>query len=345
MTKRLLIVGSGKRVREAALPALARARAHWTLAGVRSRKRKTLEHEGAALAVEPLDALAPADLDGVDLVYVVVAKPAVPAVLRRLLALGPDVVGRVDLLVETPVLLFKHLGHLALLERFRNAWVAEDCVALPFFDPVAALVAAGAVGTPRRLHLERSAYAYHGIAMARALLGDARVRSGKRVRADGGLARRRVRFASGTELTTLDPRDYTKGRIALDGTGGTIADDPARSPDHLLGAIVESGRCTGFRAGDAACALDEDERALMGEPTAGEGVTAWMEGSKRVGFLRTLRRLAQGRGAYPLASALEDTVVDWHLERLGRYVANPLTSVHFASARLLLRALTRVAGG
>jgi hypothetical protein len=70
-----------------------------------------------------------------------------------------------------------------------------------------------------------------------------------------------------------------------------------------------------------------------------------MEGQKRAGLLRLLRAIDAGQGAYPLDRAVEDTAVDYHLERLGLYFANPLTSPHVASARLALRLVTRLAGG
>ena len=47
---------------------------------------------------------------------------------------------------------------------------------------------------------------------------------------------------------------------------------------------------------------------------------------KRIGLLRLFRGLAEGRPGYPLTSGLDDMLVDYHLEKLGRYVANPLTS-------------------
>ena len=68
-----------------------------------------------------------------------------------------------------------------------------------------------------------------------------------------------------------------------------------------------------------------------------------MDGMKRVGFLRLLQDVDEGRGAYPLERAVEDTVVDYHLEKFGRYVTSPLTSPHFASWRLVMRWLTRYA--
>jgi hypothetical protein len=64
---------------------------------------------------------------------------------------------------------------------------------------------------------------------------------------------------------------------------------------------------------------------------------------KRVGFLRLLEKIDGGEGAYPLLEAVEDCVVDYHLEKIGRYLVNPFTSAQFASARLLMKGLTRLA--
>ena len=70
-----------------------------------------------------------------------------------------------------------------------------------------------------------------------------------------------------------------------------------------------------------------------------------MEAMKRVGFLRLLRRLAEGRRGYALEQGLEDTVVDWCLERLGFYVGTPLTSPRSTLGRGLLSLATLPGGG
>jgi len=82
----------------------------------------------------------------------------------------------------------------------------------------------------------------------------------------------------------------------------------------------------------------------MGAVPAGATVTSCMEAMKRVGFLRLLRALHAGRGAYPVADALDDMVVDYHLEKLGRYAANPFSSARSPLARGLLAAATRAFG-
>ena len=340
--KRVLVVGSGARVCEAALPAIARAPEHCELVGVFSRQAKEIESEGRAYAVEKLESLNPERLAGVDLVYLVVSKPAVPTVLLRL---GLMDLSKLDLLIETPVMLFRHLGYLGRLSPFRNVWVSEDCTELPCFDPLRALEKSGGFGEWTAARFERSAYAYHGLAMAKAMLGGGPIRKAVRKKLAGGLRERRVWLANGREARIVEPRDYAKGRVRFTGTGGVVGDRPGQERGVLrLEPMLEGDACIGFRAGEAECRLDPAEASLLGEPGPGRGVTAWMDGMKRVGFLRLLRKIAGGRGAYPLDEALEDAVVDYHLEKLGRYRRAPLTDPRARLARLSYRLITRLAG-
>jgi hypothetical protein len=334
--RRARIVGSGKRVLDAALPAFLRAADRFELAGIHSRTPKRIEAEGRSFDVAGLDELDDAALADTDVIYMVVAKDAVPAVLRGLTARD---VSSVDLLIDTPVLRFKWMGHLGLLERFRRTWVTEDCATLPCYDAIEAFLAGRAL---ERVTFDRAAYAYHGLAMGRTLLRASRVRSAHRTPLDGSLARRSVRFVGGGELAIVEPRDYAVGRVELTGAFGTISDDPA-TPHHRVAPVLSGGACTGFRVDDTTTELSAAERELMGSDGTEDRLTSWMEGMKRVGFLRLLQCYAEGRGAYPLDAALEDTVVDYHLEKFGRYVRNPFTSPHVPTSRLVMKALTRLA--
>ena len=339
--RRVLIVGSGKRVREAALPVFLSARDKFEVTGVFSRTPKRITAVGVEFEVAALEALDAQTLAATDLIYMVVAKDAVPAVLRRIVQHD---VSRVDMLIETPVLRFRLLGHLGLLDAFRNTWVSEDCTTLPFFETVAAFLAHTASPPLERVIFDRAAYAYHGLAMGSALLGGERVTRGRRVRISGG-ARRTVSFGPDRELVVIEPRDYARGHITLEGPGGNISDDPASPAPHQLRTVAEDGACVGFRVDDTTTHLNAAERALMGAPLAEGGVMTWMDGMKRVGFLRLLQAIAAGRGAHPLDRAVEDTVVDYQLEKFGRYVSTPLTNPYSPLARLSMRALTRLTGG
>ena len=90
--------------------------------------------------------------------------------------------------------------------------------------------------------------------------------------------------------------------------------------------------------------LDEAEASLTAEDPEGASVIARQEAMKRVGLLRVLRNVRDGGMGYPLEAAVEDTVVDYWLERLGRYRATPLTDPGAPLARGLLSVLSRLGG-
>ncbi len=341
--KRILVVGSGKRVREAVLPVVRSLADTWELAGVVSRTPKRMEWLGGEVEVTALDSLDRDRLREIDLVYLVVLKPAVPGVLKRLAALAHP---GLELLLETPVLLPKHLGHAGRLRAFRATHVGEDCAYLPFLPALERCIAAGEIGRPGGAVLAHSGYAYHGVAMLKSLLGSGRVRSARRRALGAGAAYREFFFANGTRGLALEPRDYSAGRILVAGSKGVLADHPLESAArHVpLAAITEGGQCTGFRAGKAREDLSASERELMGTPRAGEGLTVWMDGMKRVGLARMLGGIAAGKAGYAASDALDDALIDYHLEKLGRYRANPLTSARGALSPLLWKALTALAG-
>jgi hypothetical protein len=335
--RRILVIGSGKRVTQAALPVLDRAREEFELLGIVSRTPKTIHSEGHEHQVESLETITAELLASVDIIYMVVAKPAVPTLLARLARFD---LSRIEMLIETPVMLFRHLGHLKRLAPFRSVWVSEDTTTMPCFDP---LRSNPDIGDVQSVHFERSAYAYHGLAMVKTVLGGGPVRRARQRQLPGGLRERRITMQNGREAVIIDPRDYSLGQMTFTGSRRTCADN--QHEEHLLiEPILEAKRCLGFRAGDLECRLDEGEASLIGEPGDGDGLTAWIDGMKRIGFLRLLRSIAAGRGAYPLEEAVEDAVVDYHLEKLGRYYRTPLTDPRSGLARLSYSILTRLAG-
>lgn len=340
-TLNCIIIGSGKRVRETALPAMLRAGKCWNVRGVYARKEKELNISGSVFSVKSLERAVAADFTDIDIVYMAVGKQAVGPVARRLHELG---LSRAKLLIDTPVLLIKHFRHLPLLQQFAQAHVAEDCIALPWYDLAAQIYKNGAIGAIRSVEFDRSAYAYHAMAMAKSVLGATTVLRAKRVRMPGGLARRELQLDANLNATIIEPRDYATGHFTIHGASGTLSDDPARRAGFFIEPVIENGECAGFRAGDFKVMLDDDERALMAGGGAGAGVTARMEAMKRVGFLRLVRRMANAGGAYELMNGLEDMCVDYFLEKFGRYKSGYFTNVRSAGARRLFTTISRIAG-
>jgi len=340
--RRLVVVGAGKRTLETALPALRATGGAFELAGVFARRARVEHAGGEPVTVRPLAELEAARLEGVDLVYLAVGKEATPEVLARLARLEP---AGVDLLIETPVVRFRYFRHAAHARAFRNAWVAEDCSRLPWFDTLQETLRAGLMDAPRALLLEHSGYAYHALAIARGLGAAGPVSRARRRSWGGRLALREVAFRGGFTLRVLEPRDYAAGRVLLGDGRRTLADHALSAEGHLELVRVEAGeRCLGFRVGEVETRLDEAEAGLYGPRAPGTGLTARMEDDKRVGFLRLWRSIAAGAGGYPLLDGLEDMVVDYHLERFGRYLATPLTSPRWASGRAALGWVTRMGG-
>jgi len=338
--RRVWIVGAGKRVRETALPALATLPGAFEVAGVLARSSRELEATGRRFAVRALSDLRAQDLAAGDLVYVAVGKDAVPQVLGALARFDRSCL---ELLIDTPVLRFKHLRHRALLDGWARAGVAEDTVHLPWYE-----TARAAAGEVASVVFDRAAYAYHGIAQAKALCGARGVLRARRAGMDGGRARRELELTlDGTgglaRATVLEPRDYSLGRVVVAGVRGLVSDRlEASEGGILLAPLLEGDRCVGFRAGDAVTRLAPEEAELARGDPPGASVTARMESMKRIGFRRLLLSIAAGEGAYPIEAGLEDMAIDWFLERFGRWRATPFSDLRSSFARGLWGAVGRL---
>lgn len=344
---KLLVVGAGRRVVEDVLPVLDTLAGSVSLTGILARTSRTEELAGKMRTITALDeALAAGLHHEADLVYVVVAKGAVPGVLTALASAGAPSFG---LLLETPGLLLKHLGHLRKLSPFGSVIMAEDCVALPWVSLVKRAVAEGPLGPLKEVVLDRSAWRYHGVALLKALLDapitSARRRSSNNEGGDEG-ARVELRVRGGGRGLMIEPRDYATGHVVLVGRDGTASDAPERVPGAVPLAMepAEDGSVD-LVLGPQRETLAPEEAALVGEIRAGDRVTAHMHGLKRVGLRRLLMDRAAGRPGYPLSEGLDDMAVDAVLEKAGRWLATPLTSLRSPLARslagLALRPLAR----
>jgi hypothetical protein len=348
--QRVVVLGAGQRVRDTILPALAALPDHYVVDGVFARSEKTIEARGVPYQTESFDNLTAARLDGVALVDLCVAKHAVPLVLRRLQACDPQ---RLSLMIETPVLLFKQLGALSLLDAFAAVHVSEDTSTLPWVETLAAARSAGLLGPPQRIVFAGSAWRYHGLAMTRTLLQSETIRSASRRREGPDAARVTLNMASGAVAEIIEPRDYKTGHWLLHNapagtpaasiTGAAGEDDvlvtDAAQPSNgalQLQLVLDGRRCRGFRIGDVITELEPAESTLLG-PVDGDATPTFLtDRLKAVGLMRLLCDMHAGRGGYPLELGLDDMLVDYLLEKLGRWRPSPFTSLRSSLGRRLL---------
>lgn len=335
------IIGAGKRVLETAYPAFLRASRECSVLGVFARHARELNIAGQSVRVEDSAQMTANRLRDVDLVYVAVGKAALPIVLG---ALSRFDLSRVDLLIDTPVLLPKQYRHVGRFSAFRRAWVAEDCIELPWYDTVLRAREAGLLGALREARFERSAYRYHAFAMVKTLFGADRIERASRSRA-GGDETRTLDLGADRRAVIVEPRDYAVGSFALRGERATVTDaDAVDGALRLVASRDTDGRVDAFRIGDVVTRLDDDERALLTMPAAAR-VTGNMEDWKRIGFLRLLRRIHAGSGAYPLEQGLDDSFLDFRLDKFGTTKRGDWHDWQSGMGRTLWSMLSRVARG
>ena len=290
---------------------------------------------GESYDVRALADLQQSDLDGEPLICLAVTKDAIPDVLQHFARFE---LREVDLMLDTPVVRFRHFRHARWTESFRSAWVAEDCTTLPWIETVMK----SGIGPPQELLLDRSAYAYHGVATAKTILGERAVRSARRRGLTDGLRERVLEFGSGKVARIIEPRDYSVGRVTVRGPNGTVSDAANQDPATRIVPVLEGGLVRAIRIGEVETPLTPDESRLTAGDPEDATIIARQESMKRVGLARLFRSIAAGQGAYSVREGLDDMVVDYHLEKFGRYVANPFTSVRSPLGRALLGGLSRL---
>mgnify|MGYP002631970420 FL=1 len=342
MTLELIIIGLGKRVTGCALPAIAAAGEEVRVRGIFARTERSEEIGGTTVKVRALESLTAADLASNPTVYLCVPKTEIPGVLRQLAALDPSAA---DLFIDTPVVRLKDFRHAGLLDCWRKVSVAEDCARMPWVELL--LAAQGEpLGKLKEVVFEHSAYAYHGVATARALAEGSEVVSARRHKNPAGSVRL-LDYMNGFSCEIVDPRDYSQGRILARYENNLVSDQPAAGESALAVEISLDGEgaITALRLGETEVILDDGERSLTLGDHPDATLIARQEAMKRVGFLRLLRELARGQAGYPLWDGLEDMVVDHSLERLGRYRSSYFTSPRHRTARWVYGLVSRIAGG
>jgi hypothetical protein len=340
--RNILVIGAGLRVQRDLLPVLRSLDRLYTLVGIFEEEARTITSEGVAYETAPLDDLDAETLSRCDLVHLAVTKGAVPSVLRTL---ARHDMSQVDLLVDTPVLLFKHFAHAALFQKFRKVWVSEDCPLLPCFDPMLRHPES-TCGELQEVIFHQSAYKYHGLAALKALLKCNTITRASRRKEGQGQVRRTVQFANKTMGAVIEPRDYGTGHFVLKGSLGAVTDQQRGGGEARSMAPVKAGDSwKGFRVGDCATTLTPEETALMGTEQTRASITARMDNMKNVGLYRLLQAIHEGKGGYPLEEALDDMVIDYYLDRLGFFRAGPLMSIKSGLGRALLKTFTKIVGG
>ncbi|MGH2795005.1 MAG: hypothetical protein ACRDKG_11960 [Actinomycetota bacterium] len=254
LQRRALVVGAGKRVEGAILPALLGFGGAIEVAGVWTRTSRKISFYDGDFTVQTETEPEAFDLASIDTVIVAVTRSQVPSVLRKLMRCD---IGHVSLMLDTPVLDPKDLGTARLFPRFRKVVCTEDSIALPPIAAVKRLIDAGAVGHVRSIHLFHSGWRNHGLASLRYLTGMARPSRITVRRWNPKWSETRVRLGS-VRASIVQPHIHGNGRVLVAGERGAIVDYAAGRDDaHEIGYRIEEGVYRGMTIRGEAI---EDER-------------------------------------------------------------------------------------
>jgi hypothetical protein len=235
--KNVLVIGAGRRVKGAVLPALGCLEDRFRVAGVVARTARELSYAGGRRTVTTLDSLDRVDFAAIDLIAMAVSITEVPRVLRDLAARP---VGHAVLLIDTPVLPPTGLWASRCFSAFRRVLVAEDNLALPPFLLARRLIESGAIGALRRIFFFHSGFKHHALASLKMLAGGARIRGIVNRKFAGKLRQKEIDLDGGVSAVMYEPRDYATGKFLLVGEKGAIADyDYACAPVRRIGYQVD----------------------------------------------------------------------------------------------------------
>jgi hypothetical protein len=229
-TRRVLLVGSGRRVRNNWLPALALLDDRTELLGLWSRTPAHAEAAAAPWSTPTVPHIKSVLADA-DTVMVSVATHAVGPILEQL---RPEA-GRLRLVLDTPVFGDpRHLSDLRLLRQFKQVLVAEDYAQYPQWVLLRRAVAAGLIGRAEHVQLDHSGFRYHGLALIRSVFGYPFAQRLRR-RRGGGTTLLDFAFGGGRTGTITEPYDRQRGSTVVTGTEGVIASGRGRLPESVAG--------------------------------------------------------------------------------------------------------------
>jgi hypothetical protein len=243
--KKVLIIGSGRRVQQTILPAVYYLRDTFRLVGIYSRKKKILrlpEKDSSVRTITNLDVI---DFDTLDLIIVAVTTENVPDILQMLSHYS---LRHIILFLDTPVLRMNHLWAIKYFSHFRSVYVTEDFVAMQNFRIVKKIIGKGKIGRLRTIFLFHSGFKHHALAIIRTIASSPFITSLFIRTQNSSVSELFATLPDGVRSRILLPRDYRSGRFLAVGERGHISDYPlAGDGAFQIEYLIGNGHYRGVR--------------------------------------------------------------------------------------------------
>ena len=316
---RILIVGAGRRVQEDVLPVLESIPETFdSLSFVATKSRQLI---GRCRTYEVLPIFHIRNFKDFDYIYIAVPPSALRSVLKHLNTAQSNA----ELIVDTPADI--SWSTLSMIRRFRRVHVAEDVVMLPWIDTLHNFWRSNNLSGMVSVEFDRSAYFYHGVALAKVICGSFDspgnvIKSGRRgstlsIQLDRG------------RVVMNEPRDYEKGIIRLS-RGGVVISSHVEPESITLQIIRNDKLCRGFQIDSVKSELSLAESKLIGNVEDEDTIVSRMLDIKRVGLLKMMIQIASGKSPWSLEQGQDDFRVaavspgrfgrlSWFIESIRRF--------------------------
>ena len=246
--KRVLIVGSGKRVQNSILPALTYLGDDYIIQGVTSKTNKNHQQIRKNWDIPTSTRIRNFDLSRVDWIVIAVDLNEVPVVIKEICSCSME---DKEIFLDTPVLDIQDLSNMSLLKKFKKVYTTEESVVLPQFRMAKNLIDQGKIGALKRIWLFHSGYKYHAIATIRSLVNDNNILKIHHKEITKQCFEIIMNFKNGVTATIIEPRDYNSGRFLISGTNGLIADydintDMINCPVYKISYLLNNNSISSF---------------------------------------------------------------------------------------------------
>lgn len=253
--RRVLVIGSGKRVQRNFLPALHCLRNHFEVHGIHSKTPANCEKVAAKFGLTSILDPYTATLHKVSTVLISVPPSMLPIILKKIALIKTDL----EIVVDTP-LDSSAKGLQKTLKLFKTVRVAEDFVSFTQFNFIRNLINKGCIGELRKIEMNHYGFRYHGISLLRSFF-DFMIPTSLKVITDAdGNSTFNFDF-KGVSVMTNEPYDYDKGSLRLTGDKGVLSIGTG-SIDANITPLVDQQGIYGYEYGTETCLLPYRDELL-----------------------------------------------------------------------------------
>jgi len=216
--RKFVIVGSGNRVRNNFLPAIAAMEGEAKTIALASRNKRNAQQAGEPWCVPSANSVSELPWEDADAVVVSIPPGALISTLADIRRIKPAI----DVVVDTPALPATSAWRYRIFDGFSHVAVAEDYMNFPPFELMRRVCAQ--LGRPTRIRLEGAGYSYHGIALIRSFYDFAAIEH-LAINEHAGERKISFRMRGGGAGEMTYPYDRSTGRVVVEVAGKELIFD------------------------------------------------------------------------------------------------------------------------